>query len=133
MAGISTNGSLVRTGLMVEPVLGGSPALYKLNFWGLGAQTKDIMIDCGISGVIVSVYLSTHFYLQCRPTSLSIQCYLFTVCMYNIMYVYNHIYTYIYTYINKHGITMVCVSTYKNLNSIGFRSADIETEFAPAL
>lgn len=47
---------------MVEPVLGGSPALYKLNFWGLGAQTKDIMIDCGISGVIVGVYLSIHFF-----------------------------------------------------------------------
>lgn len=62
MVGISTNGSLVRTGLMVEPVLGRSPSPYKLNFWGLGAQTKDIMIDCGISGVIVSVYSSIHFF-----------------------------------------------------------------------
>ena len=62
MVGISTNGSLVRTGLMVEPVLGRSPVPYKLNFWGLGAQTKDIMIDCGISGVIVGVYLSIHFF-----------------------------------------------------------------------
>lgn len=84
--GISTNGSLVRTGLMVEPVLGRSPAPYKLNFWGLGAQTKDIMIDCGISGVIVSVYLSTYFlYLQYRPTSLSIHViYLPYVCIINV-------------------------------------------------
>lgn len=83
MAGISTNGSLVRTGLMVEPVLGRSPAPYKLNFWGLGARTKDIMIDCGISGVIVGVYLSIHFfYLQYRPTSLSIHViYLQYVCI----------------------------------------------------